>query len=190
MRRSTSCCAKFTAEAPAAPVVERDGEAPFDEERLKRLLIARRRGKVALCTVVSVKQTVRARRSTTSPLLITNLARPLCTSRTISRATHSPPCNLNIVRCTPGNNFTSSTDASVTQPLSTFRVMTSLADANGMMIWTSSLVTGSKVSFTVLMTSSSATFSGMTSPNISTNSLLMSGWPSFSGRYIIGRESP
>ena len=30
---------------------------------------------------------------------------------TTSRATQSPPCSLNIVRRTPGNSFTSSTDA-------------------------------------------------------------------------------
>src|SRR5215467_4540885 len=59
-----------------------------------------------------------------SPVLRMNLARPRWTSFTISRATHSPPCNRNIVRCTPGSNFTFSTDASVTQPLSSFKVVT------------------------------------------------------------------
>src|SRR5258707_482236 len=54
----------------------------------------------------------------------------------------------------------------------------------------SSLVAGSKISLTSFFTTSSATFSGMTRPNISTNSLLTSGWPSIKGRYIIGRESP
>ena len=78
----------------------------------------------------------------------------------------------------------------MTQPLSTVKVMTSLLVMNGMMTWMSSLVTGSKISFTSFFTSSSATFSGMTRPNSSTNGLLTSGWPSFKGRYIIGRESP
>ena len=54
----------------------------------------------------------------------------------------------------------------------------------------SSLVTGSKIIFTSLFTTASAIFSGMTSPNISTNNLLSSGCPSLYGRYIIGRESP
>ncbi len=84
----------------------------------------------------------------------------------------------------------SSTDASVTQPLSTVSVMTSVFDVNGMMTWMSSLVAGSKIIFTSRFTTSSATFSGMTRPNISTNSLLASGWPSLIGKYIIGRESP
>ena len=78
----------------------------------------------------------------------------------------------------------------MTQPLSTVNVMTSVLVMNGMMIWISSLVAGSKISFTSFFTTSSATFSGMTSPNISTNSLSRSGWPSLGGRYIIGRESP
>ena len=59
-----------------------------------------------------------------------------------------------------------------------------------MMTLISSLVTGSKIIFTSLFTTASATFSGMTRPNISTNSLLRSGWPSLYGRYIIGRVSP
>src|SRR5215813_9436283 len=63
---------------------------------------------------------------TMSPVLRMNLARPLWTSCTISRATHSPPCSRNIVRRTPGSSFTSSTDASVIQPLSTVKVVTSL----------------------------------------------------------------
>ncbi len=54
----------------------------------------------------------------------------------------------------------------------------------------SSLVAGSKIIFTSLATTASATFSGMTSPNISTKNLLRSGCPSFNGRYIIGRVSP
>ena len=48
--------------------------------------------------------------------------------------------------------------------------MTSVLVMNGMTIWMSSLVTGSKVIFTSFFTTSSATFSGMTRPNISTNS--------------------
>src|SRR5262249_57449727 len=80
-----------------------------------------------------------------SPVLSMNLARPLWTSFTISRATHSPPCNRNIVRRTPGSSFTSSTDASVTQPLSTVNVLTSLLLSNGMTIWISSSVDGSYV---------------------------------------------
>ena len=78
----------------------------------------------------------------------------------------------------------------MTQPLSTVNVMTSVLVMNGMMILMSSLVTGSKISFTSFFTTSSAIFSGMTKPNISTNSLTRSGWPSLGGRYIIGRESP
>ena len=78
----------------------------------------------------------------------------------------------------------------MTQPLSTVNVMTSVLLMNGMMTWMRSLVTGSKIIFTSFFTTSSATFSGMTRPNISTNSLVRSGWPSLSGRYIIGRESP
>ena len=68
--------------------------------------------------------------------------------------------------------------------------MTSVLLSNGMMTLMSSLVTGSKIVFTSLFTTASATFSGMTKPNISTNSLVRSGWPSLYGRYIIGRESP
>src|SRR5204863_6011044 len=52
---------------------------------------------------------------------IENELRPPWTSFTTSRATHSPPCSLNIVRRTPGSSFTSSTEASVTQPLSIFK---------------------------------------------------------------------
>ena len=78
----------------------------------------------------------------------------------------------------------------MTQPWSTVSVMTSLLDSNGMTTWISSLVAGSKIIFTSFFTTSSATFSGMTSPNISTNSLVRSGCPSLCGRYIIGRESP
>ena len=78
----------------------------------------------------------------------------------------------------------------MTQPLSTVKVMTSVLLMNGMMIRMSSLVAGSKISFTSFFTTSSATFSGRTSPNISTKSLVRSGWPSFGGRYIIVRESP
>src|SRR5271165_2945285 len=92
---------------------------------------------------------------TTSPLLMTKLARPALTSRTISRATQSPPCSRNIVRCTPGRSFTSSTDASVTQPLSTVSVITSVLVMNGMTTWISSLVSGSKIIFTSLFTTSS-----------------------------------
>src|ERR1700761_9241908 len=95
-----------------------------------------------------------------------------------------------MVRCTPGSSFTSSTDASVTQPLSTVSVMTSVLDANGMIILISSFVTGSKIIFTSFATTASATLSGMTSPNISTKNLLRSGCPFFNGRYIIGRVSP
>ncbi|MGY4450639.1 hypothetical protein ACVWZR_005299 [Bradyrhizobium sp. i1.3.1] len=109
---------------------------------------------------------------------------------TISRVTHSPPCSRNMVRCTPGSNFTSSTDASVTQPLSTVRVITSVLDVNGMTTLIRSFVTGSKIIFTSFATTASATFSGMTNPNISTKNLLRSGCPSFNGRYIIGRVSP
>src|SRR5262245_43068926 len=127
---------------------------------------------------------------TTSPLFTTNLARPDLTSFTISRDTQSPPWSRNTVRCTPGSSFTSSTEASVTQPLSSVNVMTSDLDSNGMTTLISSLVTGSKVNFTSLFTTASATLSGMTRPNISTNSLLSSGCPSLYGRYIIGRESP
>src|SRR5215510_2015880 len=93
-------------------------------------------------------------------------------------------------RWTPGSNFTSSTVASVTQPLSTFNVMTSVFVMNGMTIWMSSLVTGSKIIFTSRCTTASAIFSGMTRPNISTNSLTRSGRPALVGRYIIGRVSP
>src|SRR4029077_18285871 len=84
----------------------------------------------------------------------------------------------------------SSTDASVTQPLSTVSVMTSVLDANGMTTLIRSLVTGSKIIFTSFATTASATFSGITNPNISTKNLLRSGCPSFNGRYIIGRVSP
>src|SRR5207342_1809862 len=83
-----------------------------------------------------------------------------------------------------------STDASVTHPLSTVNVMTSVLDANGMTTLISSFVAGSKIIFTSLATTASATFSGMTNPNISTKNLLRSGCPCFSGRYIIGRVSP
>src|SRR5207342_2914143 len=83
-----------------------------------------------------------------------------------------------------------STDASVTHPLSTVSVMTSVLDANGMTTLIRSFVTGSKIIFTSLATTASATFSGMTNPNISTKNLLRSGCPSFNGRYIIGRVSP
>ena len=68
--------------------------------------------------------------------------------------------------------------------------MTSDLDSNGITTLTSSLVTGSKIIFTSLFTTASAIFSGMTSPNISTNNWLSSGCPSLYGRYIIGRESP
>ena len=78
----------------------------------------------------------------------------------------------------------------MTQPLSTVNVMTSVLVSNGMTTLMSSLVTGSKINFTSFFTTSSATFSGMTKPNISTNSLFSSGCPSLYGRYIIGRESP
>src|SRR5262249_46632854 len=44
--------------------------------------------------------------------------------------------------------------------------------------------------FTSLFTTSSAIFSGMTKPNISTNNLTRSGLLPLGGRYIIGRESP
>src|SRR5271165_1046298 len=127
---------------------------------------------------------------TTSPLLTTKLARPALTSLTISRATQSPPCSRNIVRCTPGRSLTSSTEASVTQPLSTVSVITSVLVMNGITTWISSLVSGSKIIFTSRFTTSSATRSGMTRPNISTKSFTRSGWPAFSGRYIIGRVSP
>src|SRR5208337_595293 len=127
---------------------------------------------------------------TTSPLLMTKLARPALTSLTISRATQSPPCSRNIVRCTPGRSLTSSTDASVTQPLSTVSVITSVLVMNGITTWISSFVSGSKIIFTSLFTTSSATRSGMTRPNISTKSFTRSGSPAFSGRYIIGRVSP
>ena len=59
-----------------------------------------------------------------------------------------------------------------------------------MMTLMSSLVTGSKIIFTSRFTTASAIFGGITRPNISTNSLVRSGWPSLDGRYIIGRESP
>src|SRR6476620_10039101 len=59
-----------------------------------------------------------------------------------------------------------------------------------MTILINSFVAGSKIIFTSLATTASATFSGMTSPNISTKNLLRSGCPSFRGRYIIGRVSP
>src|SRR5262245_46903262 len=111
-------------------------------------------------------------------------------SLTISRATQSPPLNRNIVRWTPGRSFTSSTDASVIQPLSTVNVMTSVLVMNGMMIVMSSLLAGSKIIFTSFCTTSSAIFSGMTKPNISTNNLTRSGLLPLGGRYIIGRESP
>src|SRR5262245_33388626 len=68
--------------------------------------------------------------------------------------------------------------------------MTSVWVMNGMMILISSLVAGSKIIFTSLFTTSSAIFSGMTKPNISTNNLTRSGLLSLGGRYIIGRESP
>src|SRR5262245_10453057 len=68
--------------------------------------------------------------------------------------------------------------------------MTSVFVMKGMTICTSSLVTGSKLIFTSRCTTASATFSGMTRPNISTNSLTRSGRPALSGRYIIGRVSP
>ncbi len=80
-----------------------------------------------------------------------------------------------MVRCTPGSSFTSSTEASVTQPLSTVKVVTSLLLMNGMMTLMSSLVSGSKINFTSCFTSSSATFSGMTRPKSSTKSLTRSG---------------
>src|SRR5262249_27928123 len=68
---------------------------------------------------------------------------------------------------------------------------TSVLLMNGMMTLISSLVAGSKIVLTSRFTTSSATFSGITSPNNSTNNLVRSGWPSFlTGRYIIGRESP
>ena len=78
----------------------------------------------------------------------------------------------------------------MTHPLSSVSVMTSVLLSNGMMTLMSSFVTGSKIIFTSFFTTSSAIFSGMTRPNISTNSLTRSGWPSLGGRYIIGRESP
>ena len=62
---------------------------------------------------------------TMSPVLRTNLARPLWIACTTPRATQSPPCSRNIVWCTPGSSFTSSTEASVTQPWSTLSVVTS-----------------------------------------------------------------
>src|SRR5262249_35724152 len=127
---------------------------------------------------------------TTSPLLITNLVRPVRTCSTISRATQSPPASSNMSRCTPGSSFTSSTVARVTQPWSTFNVMTSVRDMNGIMTRMSSLVTGSKIIFTSRFTTSSATRSGITNPNISTNSLSKSGLTSLYCRYIMGRESP
>src|SRR5215471_9335754 len=68
--------------------------------------------------------------------------------------------------------------------------MTSVLVMNGMMILISSLVAGSKIIFTSFFTTSSAIFSGMTKPNISTNNLTRSGLLSLAGRYIIGRESP
>src|SRR5262249_32163932 len=49
---------------------------------------------------------------------------------------------------------------------------------------------GSKNIFTSRFTTSLATRSGRTRPNISTNSRTRSGRPSLYGRYIIGRESP
>src|SRR5208283_2763210 len=61
---------------------------------------------------------------------------------------------------------------------------------NGMTTWISSLVSGSKIIFTSLFTTSSAIRSGITSPNISTKSFTRSGSPALSGRYIIGRVSP
>ena len=78
----------------------------------------------------------------------------------------------------------------MTHPLSSVNVMTSDLDSNGITTLTSSLVTGSKIIFTSRFTTSSAIFGGITKPNISTNSLVSSGWPSLDGRYIIGRESP
>src|SRR5262245_34947759 len=68
--------------------------------------------------------------------------------------------------------------------------MTSVVVMNGMMILMRSLVAGSKIIFTSFFTTSSAIFSGMTKPNISTNNLTRSGLLSLGGRYIIGRESP
>ena len=68
--------------------------------------------------------------------------------------------------------------------------MTSVLDANGMTTLIRSFVAGSKIIFTSFVTTASATFSGMTNPNISTKNLLRSGCPSFNGRYIIGRVSP
>jgi hypothetical protein len=119
---------------------------------------------------------------TMSPLLTTKRARPACTFLTISFATQAPPLSLKIVRCTPGSSLVSSTEASVTQPLSTVSVITSVLLSKGIMTWMSSLVTGSKIIFTSLATTSSATFSGRTRPNISTNSLTKSGLPPFIGR--------
>src|SRR5262245_39262620 len=68
--------------------------------------------------------------------------------------------------------------------------MTSVWVMNGMMILMSSLVAGSKIIFTSFFTTSSAIFSGITKPNISTNNLTRSGLLPLGGRYIIGRESP
>ena len=122
--------------------------------------------------------------------MTTNLARPDWTSFTISRVTQSPPPKWNIVLCTPGSSFTSSTVASVTQPLLTFKVVTSDLVMNGMTSWMSSLVTGSKVIFTFFCTISSATFSDRTMPKLSASSLVTSGLPYLDGMFIIGRESP
>ena len=71
---------------------------------------------------------------TRSPVFRTNRARPRWTSFTTSRATQSPPSIRNMVRRTPGNSLTSSTEASVIQPLSIVSVVTSLTVMNGMTI--------------------------------------------------------
>src|SRR6516162_10366988 len=63
---------------------------------------------------------------TRSPVFRRNFAFPVLMSLTTSRATHSPPSKRNIVRRTPGNTFTSSTEAEVTQPLSRVSVVTPL----------------------------------------------------------------
>ena len=54
---------------------------------------------------------------TRSPVFTRNLAFSFLISLTTSLATHLPPSMRNMVRCTPGNSFTSSTEAEVTQPL-------------------------------------------------------------------------
>ena len=57
-----------------------------------------------------------------------------------------------MVRCTPGSSLiVFSTEASVTQPLSNFSVVTSLAVINGMITCTSSLVSGSYVSLSIFL---------------------------------------